>query len=276
MVKIQGGKAGSVNRLKKDMAKSTGGKTWIKNVRADEDMTVRFLTEPEDWYSYREHYDPDIHFFPCIGRDADCPGCEHDSEKVQRTSRRYLANAYDVENGQVVPLKLPLDLANRLVARYERNGDTLMNRDYTLHRMGKGLDTTYDVTPEDKSKFDASKHDLIDLEKALIEQFEDAFDLDSEDDEEEEVRRPKPSRSKKRQEPEVDEDDDVDDEDEVPSEPSAGAEEDEDDGDYLTEDQAMKMSKDELKELADQFEVEVDGRWTKKKMVDAIFEAAAG
>lgn len=278
MVKIQGGKTGSVNRLKKDMAKSQGGKTWIKNVRADEDMTVRFLTEPEDWYSYREHYDPDIHFFPCIGRESDCPGCEHDSEKVQRTSRRYLANAYDVEAGQVIPLKLPLDLANRLVARYERNGDTLLNRDYTLHRMGKGLDTTYDVTPEDKSKFDVSKHEQIDLEKALIEQFEDAFDLESEDDDEDEgrARTSKPSRAKKQRQPEVDEDDDVEDDEDIPSEPSAVAEEDEDDGeDYLTEEQAMKMDKDELKALADQFQVEVDGRWSKKKMVDAIFEAAS-
>ena len=264
MVKIAGSKAGSVKRLKKDMAQSSGGKTWIKNVRADEDLTVRFLTEPDDWYSYREHYDPEIHFYPCIGRDNDCPGCEHVSEKVQRTSRRYLANVLDIDSGQVVPLKLPLDLANRLVARYERAGDTIVDRDYTLHRMGKGLDTTYDVTPEEKSKVNIKSYDLVDLEAALIEQFEDAFDLEPEEKAE------KPTS--KRRQPEVDTDSDED--DDIPSEPSTPADEDEDDGDYLTEEQAMALTKDQLISLAEQLNIELDGRWGKKRMVDTIFASA--
>jgi hypothetical protein len=264
MVKIMGGKAGSASRIKKDMDRSSGNRTWIKGIK--EDITVRFLTEPDEWYAYREHYDPSVHFFPCIGKESDCPGCEHESEKVQRTSRRYLANVLDVEEGRVVPLKLPLDLANRLVARYERNGDTLTNRDYTLHRMGKGLDTTYDVTPEDKSKVDISQYDLADLEKALIEQFEDAFDLESEEKEEPAPRK----RASKASQPEVDDDDDLD--SEVPSEPSSSAD-DEDEG-YLSEEEALKLDKDQLKALADQVGAEIDGRWSKEKMVDAIFEAA--
>lgn len=268
MVKISGGKAGSVNRLKKEMAKSTGGKTWIKNVRADEDMTVRFLTEPDEWYAYREHYDPSVNFFPCIGRDNDCPGCNHESEKVQRASRRYLANAFDVTAGQVIPLKLPLDLANRLVARYERYGDTIVDRDYTLHRMGKGLDTTYDVTPEAPSKFDASKHQLVDIEKALIEQFEDAFDLEPSDSGGASTQKPSTMRRQAPVDTSSDEDEDL------PSEPSTPTDEDEDDGEYLTEEQALKMDKDQLKALADQLEVELDGRWSKEKMVKAIFDAA--
>lgn len=268
--KIAGGKAGSASRIKKDMDRSSGNRAWIKGVKAGEDLTVRFLTEPDEWYAYREHYDPEIHFFPCIGKDSDCPGCEHASEKVQRTSRRYLANVLDVESGQSIPLKLPLDLANRLVARYERNGNTLTNRDYTLHRMGKGLDTTYDVTPEDKSKVDVSEYKLHDLEKALIQQFEDAFDLDS--DEAEEERPARKRASSRKSEPEVDTDDDLD--DEVPSEPSASADEDDEDGGYLTEEQALQMSKDDLKALAEQVGAEIDGRWTKEKMVDAIFSQA--
>lgn len=261
MVKISGGKAGSVSRLKKDFDRSSGNRTWVKSIPTD-DITVRFLTEPDEWYAYREHYSPDVHFFACIGKDNECPGCDSDSEKVQRTSRRYLANVLDVETGQVVPLRLPLDLANRLVARYERNGDTLTNRDYTLHRMGKGLDTTYDVTPEDKSDVDLSKYrdSMHDLEQVLIQQFEDAFDLDPEDEE------PKPKGRN------LDTDDDLDDE-EVPSEPSASAEED-DEGGYLTEEQALLMDKDELKNLGEQLGIELDGRWSKEKMVDTLFSKA--
>lgn len=265
MVSISGGKAGSVNRLKKEMAKSTGGKTWIKNVRADEDMTVRFLTEPDEWYSYREHYDPSVNFFPCIGRDNDCPGCNHESDKVQRSSRRFLANVVDVSEGQVVPLKLPLDLANRLVARYERAGDTIVDRDYTLHRMGKGLDTTYDVTPESPSRFDDSKYELIDLERALIEQFEDAFDLEPSE--------PAPRKQSKGRVA-ADTSSDVEEED-LPSEPSASTEQDDEDGGYLTEEQALRMSKDELHKLAEQLGVELDGRWSKERMVKSIFDSAS-
>lgn len=248
MVQIQGGKAGSVTRLKKDFDRSSGNRTWIKSIPTD-DITVRFLTEPDEWYAYREHYSPDVHYFPCIGKENDCPGCRHDSDKVQRTSRRYLANALDVETGMVIPLRLPLDMANRLVARYERQTPpTLMNRDYTLHRMGTGLDTTYDVTPEDKVDIDTSEYDFIDLEKALIQQFEDAFDLESEDAET--------------------------DKEEIPSEPSSSAEQDEEDGDYLTEEQALQMDKKELSDLAEQLGIELDGRWSKERMVDTLFSEA--
>jgi hypothetical protein len=257
MVSISGGKAGSVKRIQRDAERSSGDRTWVRYLKEGEDLTVRFLTEPDEWYSYREHYDPDRGFFPCIGKDSNCPGCEHVSEKVQRSSRRYLANALDVESGFVVPIKLPLDLANRLVARYERNSNTLMNRDYTLHRMGKGLDTTYDVTPEDKSKVDTSQYKPLDLEKVLVQQFEETFDLNEDDDE--------PVA--------YDTDSDLDEDDEVPSEPSASTDEDDDEG-YLTEAQALAMSKPELKALAEQVGVELDGRWSVEKMVEAIFAAA--
>jgi len=256
MVKVKGGMSGSVNRLKKEMERSSGGRTWLKGIK--EDITVRFLTEPDQWYAFREHYSPDVNFFPCVGKDEDCPGCLSDSEKVQRSSRRFAANVLDVNAGQVIPLKLPLDLAQRLVARYERNNNTLMNRDYTLHRMGKGLDTTYDVTPEDKSEVDISNYPLFDLEEILVHQFEDAFDLDSEPESS------KPVSS-------MDTDSDLD--DEVPSEPSATPDEDDDDG-YLTEEEALKMSKDELKALADQLSIELDGRWSKEKMVQHLFAEA--
>jgi len=277
MVKIAGGKTGSVKRMKKEMDSSTSGRTWIRGLKEGEDLTVRFLQEPDEWYSYREHYDPDTHFFPCIGRNSDCPGCEHSSDKVQRTSRRFIAAALETETGQVVPLKLALDLANRLVARYERNGDTLLNRDYTLHRMGKGLDTTYDVSPEEKSDVDLSQYELPDAEAALIEQFEDAHDLDPEDDEGEEEKKAPPRKQARKvtsdKKTEVDTDDDVDTDDEVPSEPSDSPEEDEDEG-YLTEEQALAMDKDELIELAERVDATIDKRWGKQKMVDAIFEAA--
>lgn len=264
-LKIKGGKSGSVDRLKKEMEKSSGSRTWIRNLKQGEDLTVRFIDEPEDWYSYREHYSPEVNFFPCIGED--CPGCNSDSDKVQRASRRFLASALDTDTGQVVPLKLPLDLANRLVARYERYGNTLTDRDYTLHRMGKGLDTSYDVTPEAPQDMDLSRYESLDLESVLIDQFEDAFGLDDEEKDEQ------PKTKVGSRDPDPDEgDDEVDD---VPSEPSGAAEEGESDDEYLTEEDALKMTRSELKALADEYGVTIKANMTKQQMVDAIFESAA-
>lgn len=269
---ISGGKAGSIDRLKKDMERSSGSRNWIRYIKEGEDLTVRFLHEPEDWYSYREHYSPDVGFFPCVG--TDCPGCESDSDKVQRASRRFLACVLDTDNGMVVPLKLPLDLANRLVSRYERYGNTVMDRDYTLHRMGKGLDTTYDVSPEDKSKLDTSRYELLDLEQALLDQFEDAFNIETEADEPKGIReKVEEGKTYKSKAVEVDDDDDID--DEVPSESSDAPVKDEsDDEEYLTEEEALSMTKSELVNLAEELGVDIKPNWKKSEIVEAIFASA--
>lgn len=137
------GRVGSMQKLRESLKKGGGGNSqYIKQVPANDIMTVRFLTEPEDWYGYYETYDTEIkRYYPLI------EGVE--KPEGARVSYRYLAVALDVENDQVIPLKLPKDLANRLIMRYDRY-ETLTDRDYELSRMGEGLDTTYDVTPGDK------------------------------------------------------------------------------------------------------------------------------
>lgn len=289
-LQIKGGKAGSVSRLKSQI--ESRGRTWIRGLREGEDLTVRFLTEPDEWYAYREHFSPEVNFFPCIGDE--CPGCDADSEQVQRASRRFLANALDTGSGEVIPLKLPLDLANRLVARYERNGNTITDRDYTLHRMGKRLDTTYDVTPEDPSRVDASRYQLIELEDALLHQFKEAFGL-GEGEDVSSAGGLSGGQSSGGPPADTDQGLDTDDgagtaDDDVPSEPSPatdgvrggttdtapaeGAGGDEDDEDYLTEEEALKMTRSELKSLADECGVAIKSTWNKQQIVDAIFEAA--
>lgn len=265
---IRGGRAGSAQRVKS--INEGKARTWIRFLKEGEDLTVRFLTEPDDWQWYWEHYSPEVNFFPCVG--SHCPGCNSENEQTQRASRRFLANVLDISTGQVVPLKLPLDLANRLVARYERNGNTLTDRDYTLHRMGKRLETTYDVTSESGPQpMDLSRYELADLEQVLVGQFRDAFGMDDESPEQDSAQPRLPESS----EPawEVDEDDD-DLDDDVPSEPSPSPGSDDDD-EYLTEDEALKMSRDELKSLAAEYEVAIKSNWNKQRIVDEIFSSVA-
>lgn len=216
-INIKGGEAGNIKKLKSDLKKSSGGGTWVKSIPKDEELKVRFLTEPSEWFKYEEHYIEDVNYFPCTGDD--CPGCAAmKKDKKARSSRRYLANALDVENERVVPLKLPATLANRLVSRFERYG-TLMDRDYVLIREGSGTNTVYDADTEPKSKRAVSKYDLLDLEKVLVEQFEDAFGEDGDDDSDDgddEPKRSKKSKSKRLAVEDDDTDDSDDDEEEEP------------------------------------------------------------
>lgn len=170
-----GSKAGE--KVRDDIKRSSGQGNFMKNVQDGKDYRVRFLQNPEDWYKFREHYSEETKFFPCT-QDDSCPGCSSDSEKLKKSSRRYAASVLDVKEGKVVCLKMPVDLANRVTSKCDRNGGTLLDRDMTLIRTGKGLDTTYDVEAEDKTNVDLSRYQIIDPEPLLAESFAEAFGTD--------------------------------------------------------------------------------------------------
>lgn len=167
-----GAKAG--DNVREDVKRSSGNGNFLRNVQDGKDLRVRFLQNPEEWTKYREHYSQETKFFPCT-QDEACPGCNSDNEQLKRSSRRYAASVLDVKEAKVIGLKLPVDLANRLIGKADRNGGTLLNRDYTLIRTGKSLDTTYDVEQEDKSEVDLSRYEMVDIEALLQSSYEEAF-----------------------------------------------------------------------------------------------------
>lgn len=207
MSKIKGGVAKSTKAIKDSLKK--GGAGYLTRVPKDGSMTVRFLTEPEgNWVEYMEHYNADFNFFPCV--EGDCVGCENQKDG-DYPSKRFLANALDVEEGKVVPLVLPKTLAAALMRRYDRYG-TLTDRDYTLMRTGDGFDTTYDVEAEAPTKVNVKRYDLLDLEEALEKQLPGAEVDDEDEDDEPEIPAKKFGGKKRRPAPEPeDEDDDVED-----------------------------------------------------------------
>lgn len=169
-----GTKAGddAADTIRKESSGGGGGQ-WFSRVRPGKDMRVRFLTEPKGWYKYYEHYSDATKYFPCT-QDDSCPGCKSDNERLQRKSKRYVANVLDVKFNSVVMLKMPLTLANKMVTRYERN-TTLLSRDFTLICTGQGLDVDYDVEQEDKTDVDVSKYTLLDPEPILQSMYAEAF-----------------------------------------------------------------------------------------------------
>jgi hypothetical protein len=173
-----GSRAGS--NIKNDVKKASGGGKYLRTLKAGKDCRVRFLQDPEDWVAYREHYSQATKFFPCT-QDETCPGCNSEDGALKRAGRRYISNVVIVsehearDEGQVALLKLPVDLANRLIGKAERNKGTLLTRDYTLIRSGNGLDTTYDVEAEDPSKINVDAYPKLEAEQYLEEMFESAF-----------------------------------------------------------------------------------------------------
>lgn len=159
-MKISGKKMGSVKALKESLKKGGSSlSTYIKNVPS-EGITVRFLTEPEEWFGYYEYYNAESKNYCPMAQGEVLP----DGAKP---SFRYLACAVDVESDRVIPLKLAKTAANSLILKYDKFG-TIIDRNYELQRHGEGLDTTYDVTPDAPSKLHLSKYEVLDLEKVLI------------------------------------------------------------------------------------------------------------
>lgn len=186
---IKGGSVGTINRLKKSI-KSGGRKDSIANI-PEEGLTVRFLTEPTEWFEYFEHYDDTrtgSYYFPCA---EGCEFCE--DNPGARASKRYLVSAVDTEENKVMALKLPLSVASSLMKKYDRY-QTIMDRDYYLSKEGSGLDTEYDITPEPPAKFNVAKFDLIDAEAVLQSMLAEGDDGVEDDDEDEDERPARKSR----------------------------------------------------------------------------------
>lgn len=240
MASIRGGKVKSIATLKSSMKKG-GGSGYLSRVPADGAITVRFLTEPDEWVTYFEHYDSVRKFYPCTD---DCPGCT----EGDRPSARYLANVVDISETRVIPLVMPKSMAASVLKKYDKYA-TLLDRDYELSRSGTGLDTEYDVTPEPPTKMNLDRFDSVDLMELLEEQLEMADSAKSSDDDEDEEPTPrarkKATASPKASEPE-DDDEDIDEDDEDES--------DDGESDYWTRDQLDGKSLAELKQIAKDLE----------------------
>lgn len=240
--KIKGGLAGSADRIKKDQERKSEGRSYIRRVKDGEALKVRFLTEPEGWFQFREYYVQGVGYFP----DANLDELGINLPTGTRSpSKRYLANTLLVGENRVVPLLLPLDLASRVVMRHDRNG-TITDRDFILHRAGSGIDTKYDAETDDKSAMDLTQYNLVDLGTVLQRQFEDAFDLELDAEEEEGTVSS-----------------------EMPFKEEASSTEQ--GGDMLTEDQAREMDRIELEAIADQIGITRTGNEDRDTLIESIF-----
>jgi hypothetical protein len=167
-----GSPVGTVKELKEKVS-AGGGPSMITFVPDESKgtLTVRFLTEPEEWIGYREVYDPIKRRYWPVPPDDSMPGTPDPDVRV---SKRFLANAVDRATDRVIAIKLPASLVEQLIIRYDRFS-TILDRDYILGRSGSGLDTDYYCDPEPPTKAKTDKYNPMDLNQVLVGSYESVW-----------------------------------------------------------------------------------------------------
>lgn len=136
------------------------------------------VTGSAAWPTAREHYKDDLGSFPCIEIDA-CVGCTDEyvnksGGAVSARSRKYYFDALD-EQGNMRVYKIGPKLYQILKGRDQRLG-TLSDRDYIIHHMGSGLETSYDPEAGEKYDIDFVQADLHDIPSILTRRYQSVKD----------------------------------------------------------------------------------------------------
>ncbi len=235
---------------------STKNKNVIDTPKTDDylrsfqrgETKVRWLEEIDEWEFFREHYTMENKSFPCLTDNKDvCPGCTSENERVRKSARKYATNILNVDSGQVYPVRVPVSLKNKMETRGERNGGTITSRDYTVIRVGTGLETDYDVDQEPKYDVDLAMYlkSAKDIPTILEKTFASLFG-----DPDEYVRTHQARNA-------------------VVQQPTPVVEEEEDELE-ITEEELREMDLTQLKELASEVNVNIDGIEDRKVIIDRL------
>jgi hypothetical protein len=157
---------------------------YLRTFRAGE-TTLQWLEEVDMWWDYWEHFNQtDQKAYPCDSDDRkECPGCNSEDAKEAKASHKYATTVKLIsERGGediYLPMRVPVSIRKKMETRSERNKGTILNRQYTVIKDGKGLDTEYDVESGDRcdpvSKDDL-KENLFDIEEILTKMWKTAWE----------------------------------------------------------------------------------------------------
>lgn len=246
---------------KKKDAPERGSGNYLRRFQKGE-TKVRFLDEQDEWTEYWEHFTPDRKSFPCTEDKESCPGCTSTNESIAKASRKYATQVLLVKQNQVLPFIVPVTLADRLSVRAEKNGGTIVNRDYAILRSGDGFDTEYDVDQEDKYPVDLGelrKKISIDIQECFNESFNAVWGGDKPATE-------KPAAKPAKEHTPGDAD--------PPTEPAAEAAAASGDEETLTEAAVRAMEKPDLRVLCEKAELAWDDDDTKSELIEKLLAYA--
>jgi hypothetical protein len=169
---------GSASKARSAIRGRGSSNSPLTRVKPDETLKVRYLQEPEDWEEAYYHYIDNV--FIWCSRKKSCEGCSGGI----KASKVVLANALDVKQNKVIIIQMPTTLADSVLRRYEKFGDTVMDRDYDLVREGSGQnDTRYSADYDPPKKRDLLRYETYDIAAMILAELgEDAEESEPEDE----------------------------------------------------------------------------------------------
>lgn len=194
-----------LDQIKTAVKNSGSSKKDILYFGADTSKRIRFLQELDEGHSYTFHSDFETKIYePCQDQEdhEDCKLCQQGIG----TKEVFVWSVYDYDTSSVKLLAIKatgISPVPALIEFFEEYG-TIMDRDYKIKKVGKGMGGSYTVTPLDKEKFGVKKAKPY-SEKEIWEMFKKAYsskdveedDDDEEEDEEEVKPTKKPKKAKK-------------------------------------------------------------------------------
>lgn len=195
-----------LDQIKTAVKNSGSSKKDILYFGADTSKRIRFLQELDEGHSYTFHSDFETKIYePCQDQEdhEDCKLCQQGIG----TKEVFVWSVYDYDTSSVKLLAIKatgISPVPALIEFFEEYG-TIMDRDYKIKKVGKGMGGSYTVTPLDKEKFGVKKAKPY-SEKEIWEMFKKAYsskdveeDDDDDEEEEEEVKSTKKSKKAKKE-----------------------------------------------------------------------------
>lgn len=190
-----------LDQIKTAVKNSGSSKKDILYFGADSSKRIRFLQELDDGHSYTFHSDFETKIYePCQDQE-DHENCKLCQQGIG-TKEVFVWSVYDYDTSSVKLLAIKatgISPVPALIEFFEEYG-TIMDRDYKIKKVGKGMGGSYTVTPLDKEKFGVKKAKPF-SEKEIWEMFKKAYsskDVDDDDEEDEEEEEVKPTKKSKK------------------------------------------------------------------------------
>lgn len=190
-----------LDQIKTAVKNSGSSKKDILYFGADTSKRIRFLQELDDGHSYTFHSDFETKVYePCQDQE-DHENCKLCQQGIG-TKEVFVWSVYDYDTSTVKLLAIKatgISPVPALIEFFEEYG-TIMDRDYKIKKVGKGMGGSYTVTPLDKEKFGVKKAKPY-SEKEIWDMFKKAYsskEVEEDDDDEEDEEGAKPTKKSKK------------------------------------------------------------------------------
>lgn len=192
---------GLIDSMKERIKNSGVNKKEVFYIAADSKRRIRFLQELDSGYEFKfhSHWNKGINALCAETYGKPCPYC-NDSDEEMKEITNYAFSVFDYDSNDV---KILLYKATGLtplpafIDFFDEYG-TIMDRDYTIKKSGKGMSGNITVLPGERTTFRNAKAKPY-TKKQIINILQKAFPVNEDDYEIDEEEEEKPKKAKKQE-----------------------------------------------------------------------------